>query len=113
MTFTTFNFYRITLGAHKARLKALNDPDVQNDDDYERETSRYALQNLHELPIDFEMTQARRAFLERQEAAEQWTIDNFSLEEGLARISAGKHYAGCPIGNFEAAEQYHIKRYNS
>ena len=102
-----WNSYRITLGADKAKLKALEKPEVSDSDSLKHFTRIYAKQNLDEMTIDFEMTQAKRAYEQRLEAAEQWLDNNFSPEEQMERLLAGKNYADCPIGNFEAVEQYY------
>lgn len=99
--------YRITLGGYKADLKALQSPGVEGRFSYERMRRRYAKQNLVELPLDFEMEQAKRAYEQRVEEAEEWLDNHFSPTEQMERLLSGRNYAGCPIGNFETVEQYY------
>ena len=98
---------RIGVGEYKAKLRALQNPEVKGRFSYERMIRRYAKQNLVELPLDFEMEQAKRTHEQRIEEAEQWIDDRFSCDERMDRFLSGRKYAGCPVGNFEAVEQYY------
>jgi len=100
-----WNSYRITLGAHKADLEALNDPEMKGRFSYERLSRRYALKNLHQMTVDFEVEQAKRAYEQRLAQAEQWLDDNYSIDDQIERLQSGERFLGCPIGNFEAVEK--------
>ena len=100
-----FSNYQLSLNEYQSNLKAAHSSEVEGRFSYERIRTRYIKQNRAKLPLDLVIEQARRAYEQRVELAEQWLDEHFSPHQQMERLLEGKNYAGCPIGNFEAVER--------